>query len=399
MVELIEPVVTASSLTHAFFLIFTGAAVLATLSLITRQPMIIAYIVLGVIIGPYGLKLIDDTRIMADAAEIVIMFLLFLLVLDMLPHNLIDTRKSSTLTALVSCIVFFSLGYLLAQLIGFSATECLIIGAAMMFSSTIIGIKLLPTTVLHHKHTGELVIGLLLLQDILAIIVLLTLDSLGTSAQTASALSYVKLIAGFPSLGVLAWLLVNYLLLPLIRRYDRFHEYIFLLAIGWCLGIAQLAHLLGLSAQIGAFIAGVALASSPISLFIANHLRPLRDFFLILFFFSVGAGLDLTVLPQVVVPATITAAIMLLVKPVTFRLLLHRLSESTHLAWDVGARLGQVSEFSLLIAYLALSHGLLSVQAGVFIQTTTIITFVCSSYWIVLKFPNPMAIANHLRRD
>ena len=153
-----------------------------------------------------------------------------------------------------------------------------------MFSSTIIGIKLLPTTVLHHRHIGELMIGLLLLQDLLAIIVLMVLLS-GSSASTGEmGINLALSLLSLPLLVGAALVVVRYVLLPLITRFDRFHEYIFLLAIGWCLGLAEGAKLLGLSEEIGAFIAGITIATSPISQYIAVNLKPLRDFFLILFF-------------------------------------------------------------------------------------------------------------------
>ena len=146
--------------------------------------------------------------------------------------------------------------------------------------------------------------------------------------------------------------MVRYVLLPLITRFDRFHEYIFLLAIGWCLGMAEAAVFFGLSEEIGAFIAGITIATSPIAQYIAVNLKPLRDFFLILFFFAVGARFDLALLNQVLAPALVLAALVLGLKPVVYRFLLQGVSEKRSLAWDLGFRLGQASEFSLLIAYV-----------------------------------------------
>jgi Kef-type K+ transport system membrane component KefB len=385
------------SLTFSFFLIFCGAAVFASVALYTRQPLIIAYIVLGMIIGPYGISLISDLRLLADTSQIGIIFLLFLLGLDMQPQALITVVRKATLIALVSSVIFAASGYCVALLFGFSQIESLIIGAAMMFSSTIIGIKLLPTTVLHHKHTGELMVGLLLLQDLIAIFVLLILmqgqdGSLNTSSllQTAGAL---------PLLVGLSLLFVRYILLKLISRFDHFHEYIFLLAIGWCLGMAEFAKFIGLSEEIGAFIAGVSIATSPIAQYIATNLKPLRDFFLIMFFFSLGARFDLGVINDIAIPAITLALLMLALKPVCFRFLLSRLSESKGLAWDVGFRLGQISEFSLLIAYIATSSQLIGKEASHLIQATAIITFVISSYIVIFNYPNPIAISDKLRRD
>ena len=189
------------------------------------------------------------------------------------------------------------------------------------------------------------------------------------------------------------------MLLPLITRFDRFHEYIFLLAVGWCLGVAEVGQIIGLSAEIGAFIAGISIATSPISQYIAVNLKPLRDFFLILFFFAVGARFDLTLLNQVLLPALVLSALVLTLKPVVYRFLLKGVSEKRALAWDLGFRLGQASEFSLLIAYAAAGAALISEQASLLIQATTIITLLASSYIVVLNYPTPIAISDRLRRD
>jgi Kef-type K+ transport system membrane component KefB len=268
-----------------------------------------------------------------------------------------------------------------------------------MFSSTIIGIKLLPTTVLHHRHIGELMIGLLLLQDLLAIIVLMLL--LGTASGDPERMGLDLLISllSLPLLAAGAWAVVRYALLPLITRFDRFHEYIFLLAIGWCLGVAEIAKVAGLSEEIGAFIAGVTIAISPISQYIAVNLKPLRDFFLILFFFAVGARFDLTLLDQVLAPTIVLALLVLTVKPVVYRFLLKGVSEKRSLAWDLGFRLGQASEFSLLIAYVSVASALISEQASLLIQATTIVTLLASSYIVVMNYPTPIAVSDRLRRD
>jgi Kef-type K+ transport system membrane component KefB len=388
-----------SGVTFSFFLIFTGAAIFASVALYTRQPLIIAYIALGAVIGPYGMSMVADLSLLSDIGHVGIIFLLFLLGLDMQPQALWSTLRKSTFVAIFSSAIFMAVGYAVAFMFGFNTMDALIIGAAMMFSSTIIGIKLLPTTVLHHRHIGELMIGLLLLQDLLAIIVLMVLLS-GSSASTEEmGISLALSLLSLPLLVAGALLTVRYVLLPLITRFDRFHEYIFLLAIGWCLGLAEGAKLLGLSEEIGAFIAGITIATSPISQYIAVNLKPLRDFFLILFFFSVGARFDLALLSQVLAPALVLAALVLSLKPVVYRFLLKGVSEKRSLAWDLGFRLGQSSEFSLLIAYVAVASAMITEQASLLIQATTIITLLVSSYIVVLNYPTPIAISDRLRRD
>jgi Kef-type K+ transport system membrane component KefB len=377
------------SVTFSFFLIFTGAAIFASLALYTRQPLIIAYIALGACIG----------QLLSDIGHVGIIFLLFLLGLDMQPQALWSTLRNSTVVALLSSALFLAMGYAVAQLFGYSTVDSLVIGAAMMFSSTIIGIKLLPTTVLHHRHIGELMIGLLLIQDLLAIIVLMVLFSAASEDSSSMGSTLALSMLSLPLLAGAALLTVRYVLLPLIARFDRFHEYIFLLALGWCLGMAEAASALGLSEEIGAFIAGITIATSPISQYIAVNLKPLRDFFLILFFFSVGARFDLAMLGQVWAPALLLGSLVLGLKPVVYRFLLKGVSEKRTLAWDLGFRLGQASEFSLLIAYVAIGSALISEQASLLIQATTIITLLASSYIVVLNYPTPIAISDRLRRD
>lgn len=388
-----------ASITFSFFLIFTGAAVFASLALATRQPLIIAYIALGACIGPYGFSLVTDTNLLADIGHVGIIFLLFLLGLDMQPQALWATLRKSTVVAVFSSALFLGMGFGIAKLFGFNHIDALIVGAAMMFSSTIIGIKLLPTTVLHHRHIGELMIGLLLLQDLLAIIVLMVLFSAGSGDVSSMGRDLSLSLLALPLLAGAAFLFVRYALLPLITRYDRFHEYIFLLALGWCLGMAEAAKAVGLSEEIGAFIAGITIATSPISQYIAVNLKPLRDFFLILFFFSVGARFDISLLGQILFPALVLAGLVLIVKPVTYHWLLKGVSEKRVLAWDLGFRLGQASEFSLLIAYVAFGSALISEQASLLIQATTIITLLASSYIVVLNYPTPIAVSDKLRRD
>ncbi|WP_439102376.1 cation:proton antiporter domain-containing protein [Congregibacter sp.] len=387
------------SVTFAFFLIFSGAAALASVALYTRQPLIIAYIALGALIGPSGFSLVTDLQQLSDIGHIGIIFLLFLLGLDMQPQALFATIRNSTVVGLVSSAIFFLTSWVLASFFFSDYGESVIVAVAMMFSSTIIGIKLLPTTILHHKHIGEMMIGLLLLQDLLAIIVLVLIMASGSAEEGEAAWHIAKVLVALPLLGLAAWAVVRYVLLRLIQRFDRFHEYIFLLAIGWCLGMAEAAQLLGLSAEIGAFVAGVSIATSPISQYIAVNLKPLRDFFLILFFFAVGARFDLAMLEQVWLPALCLALLVLAMKPVTYRLLLKGMSERSSLAWDLGFRLGQASEFSLLIAYIAFDAGLLGLEASLTIQATTIITLLVSSYIVVLNYPTPIAISDRLRRD
>lgn len=381
----------------SLFLIFTGAALFATLALYARQALPIAYIVLGIFIGPYGFQLIDNASAIDEMAQIGIMFLLFLLGLDLSPQRLLQMLRKATLITLSTSLVFALMGAGVAWLFGYTPGESLLVGMAMMFSSTIIGLKLLPTRTLHHQHTGEIIISILLLQDLLAITVLLLIEGLGGRGSSLRGLGL--LIVTLPLLLGFAWLASRYVLIPLICRFDKIREYIFLTAIGWCLCVSQVAALLGLSYAIGAFIGGVSLATSPIALYIADSLRPLRDFFLVLFFFSLGASFDLGMLGAVFFPTLLLGTLLLTAKPWVFRGFLQWAGERGRIAMEVGVRLGQVSEFALLIAVLAEKNQLIGREASYLVQATTLLTFIASTYYLVLHYPTPVAVSDSLRRD
>ncbi len=384
---------------ESFFLIFAGAAVLATVALFTRQPLLVAYMGIGVLLGPHGLAWIPNAEFVSDIGHIGIIFLLFLVGLDLPPAKLRNMLGASIVTALVSTPIFFALGFVLLWSFGFGLLEALVAGIACVFSSTIIGIKMLPTTVLHHRHVGEIVISLLLIQDLIAIVALLALAGFGSSHDNPLLGHPLFVVAAFPLIAGGAFFGVKFIVTPLLARFDAFNEFIFLLVIGWCLAIATVSHVVGMSFEVGAIIAGVSLASSPIAQFITETLRPLRDFFLILFFFSVGAAINPAVLAEVVWPALCLGGAMLAAKPVVFRWLLAWQGESRETSWEIGCRLGQASEFSLLVTAVALSGTLIGGPAAHVIQGATVVTLIASTYLVIFKYPSPIAVSDKLRRD
>lgn len=385
------------TITYLAFIIFAGTAVLSTLALFTRQSLLVAYIALGALLGPFGLKLVNNPQDIEQAGQIGIIFLLFLLGLHLQPQNLFHSLRKMSLITFGSALIFCIIGALTSYSFGYTYYESLIIGIAAMFSSTIIGIKLLPTAILHHQHTGELVISILLLQDIVAIFAILLIEIF---ADHVASIGHIGLIiSAFPILLLVAYLFQRYVISHLLKRFDKIHEYIFILSIGWCLCMAELSFGLGLSEEIGAFIAGVALASNRISLYIAESLKPLRDFFLVIFFFTIGASFNFNYLPTVILPACTLAGLSLILKPIVFNWLIHRSGEVRRVSWEIGVRLGQLSEFSLLIVYMALETKLISPITTYTVEAAVIITFIVSCYWTVMRYPTPLASTDKLRRD
>ena len=385
------------SLSHYFFLIFFGAMVLGTIGLYLRQPLLVVYVVLGAILGPFGFDQVKNLEPLLELSEIGIIFLLFLLGLDLKPQSLMHFFREVATVSILSCMSFFVVGYVLALTFGLSQFESIIVGISVLFSSTILGIKLLPTTVLHHQKTGKMIIGVLLVQDFFAIFALVLINALASGSL--SILDIVKIIAIPPLLYFGCRYSVKWFINPIISRFDQITEFIFMFAIGWCIGIAHLAEFIGLSLETGAFIAGVSLANSAIAQYIAIHLKPLRDFFLVIFFFALGALFNFEVAQQIYIQAIILAVAIVVVKPVVLHFLSNGRLGNKKSSWDLGLRLGQLSEFSLLIALLALEKNIISIETSTLIQAAALLTILISSYVIVMTLPNPIAPFDRLRRD
>ena len=384
-------------LVFAFFVIFAGAAVLGTLALYARQALIVAYIFLGVIAGPSVTGLVNEISLIQEISNVGIMFLLFLLGVDLRPAGLFNTLRQTTIVTVVSCVIFSVTGSVIGLFAGLALHEALLIGATLMFSSTILGLKLLPTTALHHQRMGQLIVGILLLQDLIAIAVLLFVETTGTGSTVNTDM--LRIIAGVPAIALVAYVFGRFVLKRLFLRFDTIREYVFLVTVGWCLGMAELGAAFGFSHEIGAFVAGVTLATSPIAEYIAETLRPVRDFFLVMFFFALGAAFQLQVLEQIWLWAGVLTLLTLLLKPLVFSALFRLVGEKQAMSKEMAVRLGQIREFSLLVAVVALETGYISERASYLIQTATIAGFILSSSWIVLRYPTPIAVSDRLRRD
>ena len=384
-------------ITHSIFLIYFGAAILGTIALFTRQVLPVVYIILGAIIGPGGLGMISEVVLVEDLAHIGIIFLLFLLGIDLYPQKLLKIFQSVSVVTLASSVVFFLTGFGVALFFGFNMTEAVITGIATGFSSTIMGIKLLPTTALHHRHIGELVIGILLLQDLLAIFALVIIQGLGTS-DTVGLTTFITVLA-LPVFVAIAFLLEFFVIRRVLHKFEQIREYLFLVVIGWCLGLGQLAAELGLSHEIGAFVAGVTVAASPIARYIAERLQAIRDFFMVLFFVAIGAHFTADAFLEVLAASLVLAVLVLAVKPIVYRFLLGKIGETDETSWETGFRLGQLSEFSILIVFLAIHLNVIGDAAANFLLIATVLTFIGSSYLVVFRYPSPVAVSERLRRD
>ena len=379
-----------------FVVIFAGAALVATLFLYLKQPIILAYIVLGIIVGPKGLGLVSDAEQIEQLAHIGIILLLFLIGLNFQPAKLVGLLGRVGIITLATSAVFVLISLAATLALGYPLVDSLVIAVALMFSSTIVSLKLIPTTQLHHHHVGKVMISVLLLQDVIAIVFIVLISEGGTDNIAISvALLLLKLVM----LSAASFFVVRFVITALLIKFDVIKEHTFLMTLGWGLFVAGIAEMLGLSLEMGAFIAGVSLATVPIALVIAEELKPLRDFFLILFFFSIGAEFDLVVSQQLILPGLVLTALLMIAKPQIFKWGFKAIGETPQNSAELGIRLGQASEFSLLIAFSALASGLIEARSSSLIQLVVVLTFVVSTYWVVNVYPTPISPRSSQRKD
>ncbi|TDR78692.1 transporter (CPA2 family) [Photobacterium lutimaris] len=376
--------------------IIISAAILGTLFLYASQPIILAYIAAGIIIGPYGLNLVPHPEHITQFGNIGVILLLFLIGLNLQPNKLLNLFKESAIITLGTCAFFFTAALLFSLAIQLSLLDAVICAAALMFSSTVIGLKLIPTTTLHHQRMGEVITSILLVQDIIAITVIIFLNMDGGNAIL---IGFLLMLGKFVAICTLAFIGVRYIILPLFQRFDVIQEYSFLTTLAWCFFWAELSHQMGLSYESGAFIAGISIATSRVSQAISVHLKPLREFFLILFFFAIGARMDFSDWNTYTFFGLAFGGLLVVIKYWGFSIALKIAKEKPTMQHELSARLSQASEFSFLVAYAAMSSGLLSVEATLFIQMATITTFIISTYWVVNRFPTPISTINKLRKD
>lgn len=371
------------------------SALLSCVALIARQPIIIAYIAGGLLVGGFGLGWVKDTTFIDEISRIGVTLLLFLAGIVLHPRRLRELFRQTILLTLVNSIISFFVCAAFCLLWSFDLTSAIFIGLTLIFSSTILVLKLIPTTALHHKRMGAYSIAILIAQDLIAIGMLVFLEAGQGSTLLEWALLPIKGI-----LLIAATIAAEQIILRRIMAWSsRFQETLQLLAISWCLGIALAAEHLGLSYEIGAFIAGVALARSPLSFFLSEQLKPFRDFFLVFFFFVLGTRFDPATCSSVMVPALLLTLMMMSAKYLSFRTLFRRVGEEKKFAHETGMRLAQASEFSLILVLAEQRVGLLDGRAFQLVQLVTVFSMIASSCIVVARFPSPLATNPKLKQD
>lgn len=378
-------------------LVLIVCAILSWCALLLRQPIVVAYLAGGLLIGTSGLGWIKDITFINEISRIGITLLLFLAGIVLHPRRLKELLRQTILLTLTNSLISGAVCVLFCRIWGFDLRSSLFIGLPLIFSSTILVIKLLPTTALHHKRMGSYCIAILIAQDLIAIVLLVLMGA--GHGESASLTHWLLLPLKAIALTAAVFGFEQIILRRIMARCNRFHETLHLLSLGWCLGVAIIAEHIGLSHEIGAFLAGVALARSPLSFFLSEGLRPFRDFFLVFFFFALGTQINLTLARAVVLPALLLTVLMMAVKYAVFRKLFRVVGESGPFAHETGLRLAQASEFSLIVAVAAYADGWLGDSAYMMIQLVTVFSLIISAYIVVARVPSPLASNPKLKQD
>lgn len=359
-------------------LIIVVTAAVSILMKLIKQPLILGYILAGLLVGPSALNLIHSEELFETFSSLGIALLLFIIGLGLNINELKKLGKVSLVTASASLGFITAVGFAISSLLGFSKTEAFIIGLALFFSSTIIIIKILSDKKEQTRLYGQIAIGIILVEDIIATFALLFVVA---GKNGGIDIQEIGLLIGK---GLLLLSFLGFFGLKVLPRVSRYmastQELLFLFAISWGFGVATIFELAGFSIEVGALFGGVALASSPYVQEIASRLKPLRDFFIVLFFISLGQSMNVTSLQSSIVPAIVLSIVVLVGKPLVVTSALGLLGYTKRVSFKTGINVSQISEFSIVLVVLAGSIGMIRPEIVSIITLVAIITIAGSTY-------------------
>lgn len=371
--------------------IFVQLAIILSLSSVLgygaryfKLPLLIAYLFGGLILASSRIFDIQTSAALNFLPEIGIAFMLFLVGMELDLREVKSLGKPILITSVLQIIITTLIGSSIAKSLGFGVSESWYLGIGLAFSSTVVVVKLLLDKKELTSLYGKLSLGILLLEDLVAVIILLFLTVSPSIFELGLQQSFplVILLAKIAILFAVA-ILFNKLLLPhIFKAISDSPELLFLTALAWCFAYVSLAIVLGFSVLIGAFIAGVVLASSVYHYQIQGKVKPLRDFFVALFFVYLGTQVNFVDLEAVYPLIIIFTLYTLIIKPIIFMLVLGIFGFRKHTMFLTAINLSQISEFSLILILVGMQKSLASPSALTVIALTASISIVTSSIMI-----------------
>lgn len=384
MVYLARMSAPGGDILHEIGTCVVAATALAYVAKLTRQPLLLAYLGAGVLIGPIGLKWIHDQHTIERLAELGLAFLLFIVGLEIDVKKLLDSGKVASVTTVVQVAGAGLLGWGAARLLGYEGLPAAYLGVAIAFSSTMIVVKLLADRFELDTGPGHITLGILLVQDVLAIVVLAVQPELGGGGGGGSPLMTIAFSAVrglallFGALAVSRWVLP-----PIFRFVAKVPEVLLLSAISWCFVVCYAALKADFSVAMGALIAGVSMSTFPYSIDVVAKLQSLRDFFVTLFFVSLGMLITMPT-AATIVATLVLSAVCIVSRFVTIWPTVRALGYDNRTGILSSIHLAQVSEFALIIAILGVSEKYKHIDRDIvsIIVLSLVVTSTLSTYMI-----------------
>jgi len=361
-------------------LVLVIAVILSFILRALKQPLIIAYILTGIIVGPSALNLIEAYDLLEIFSQFGIAILLFIVGLHLSPYVIKEVGKVSSITGIGQVLFSAIFGFGILILLNFSLLEGVYLAMALTFSSTIIVLKLLSDRGDLQTLYGKIAIGVLLVQDVIAVVILIVITAFSHSSSGGFAASLTDTLLKGVGLALLMILISKYVLPRITSVASKSSELLFLFSLSWGLGVATLFALLGFSIEIGALAAGVALAGSDYTEEISARMRPLRDFFITLFFILLGSQLVLSTSVALLGPVLLLSLFVLIGNPAIVIILMNLLGYERKTGFMTGLTVAQISEFSLILVSFGAKLGHLSPTVLTVTTLVGLITIAGSTY-------------------
>ena len=348
-----------------------------------KQPLIVSFIAVGLLVGPYGIDLLRSGDKIYLLSELGIAVLLFAVGLK-LDVSLIRSTGKVALYAGLGQVLFTSVfGFLICIWLGFEPVVSIYIAVALTFSSTIIIVKLLSDKKEIQSLHGQISIGFLIVQDIVVIVAMIVLSAMGTPSETTLTNEIILVLVKGIGLIILVILLMRYVLTWVSSLMARTPELLVLFALAWAIALAAFSDYLGFSKEVGAFLGGLSLASTPYREVVAGRLTSVRDFLLLFFFIHLGSQVNVPLLGQQIVPAVMLSLFVLIGNPIIVMIILGLMGYRKRTGFLAGLNVAQISEFSLILAALGLSLGQIDEETLGLITLVGLITIGISTYLIM----------------
>lgn len=360
--------------------IATVAGLLATR---LRQPLIVAFIVVGIALGPVGAGWVTTDSTIELLARFGIALLLFLVGLRLDLHMIRSTGPVAIATGLGQVVVTSVIAYLIALGFGMDSVAAVYVAVALTFSSTIIIVKLLSDKREIDQLHGRIAVGFLIVQDIVVVLVMIALTALGQNSDEGLAGGIATVVLKGAGLLGGIWLLMRFILPRLLPHIAKSQELLVLFGVSYATSVAALSEWLGFSSEVGAFLAGVTLASTPFRDALGARLAGLRDFLLLFFFLDLGAQLEFADAAGHVAEVLVFSVLVLVGKPLIVIAIMSLMRYPLRVSVYTGLPVGQISEFSWILAALGLGLGHITNATVSLITVIGLITIGGSTYMIV----------------